>query len=95
MMPTPKLIDHRCRIGVWCVVVTKPGHRFPKLRNRSDLWTLAFLMVGLVLLVGNWSVLPDFHHRHVKPHIDPALDHPSLTSLILEPLRRNTPTHAR
>jgi fatty acid desaturase len=43
----------------------------------------------------HWSVLPDFHRRHVKPHIDPALDHPSFTSLILERIRRNTPTHAR
>lgn len=43
----------------------------------------------------HWSLLPDFHRRHVVPRMDPALDHRSFTGLILERLRRPNLIHAR
>lgn len=43
----------------------------------------------------HWSLLPEFHRVQVAPKIDPALDHRSLSGLLLERLRRPAPSHAR
>ena len=43
----------------------------------------------------HWSLLPEFHHRHVLPKINPALDHRTFIGLILERLRRPPVSHAR
>lgn len=42
----------------------------------------------------HWSRLPDFHEQQVRPKIDPALDHPSFTGLLIERLRRPAIRHA-
>lgn len=36
----------------------------------------------------HWSLLPEFHRRQVVPRIDPALDHPTFTGLLIERLQR-------
>ena len=43
----------------------------------------------------HWSLLPDFHRRHVVPRMNPALDHRTFIGLVIERLRRPTATHAR
>lgn len=43
----------------------------------------------------HWSLLPDFHRRHVVPRMNPALDHRSFLGLIVERLRRPPVSHAR
>jgi fatty acid desaturase len=42
----------------------------------------------------HWSLLPDYHRRHVVPRINPALDHRSFSGLLLERLRRPPVSHA-
>lgn len=43
----------------------------------------------------HWSLLPEFHRRHVVPRMNPALDHRSFLGLIVERLRRPPASHAR
>ena len=43
----------------------------------------------------HWSRLPEFHRHHVRPHINPALDHPGILALVIERLRRPTASHVR
>ncbi len=43
----------------------------------------------------HWSLLPGFHYRHVVLRMDPALEHRSFLSLIIELVRRPPVYHAR
>jgi len=43
----------------------------------------------------HWSLLPEFHRRHVVPRMDPALDHRTFLGLLIERLRRPPVNHAR
>ena len=43
----------------------------------------------------HWSLLPEFHRRHVVPRMNPALDHRSFIGLLIERLRRPAVNHAR
>lgn len=43
----------------------------------------------------HWSLLPDFHRRHVVPQMNPALDHRSFLGLVIERLRRPPVSHVR
>lgn len=43
----------------------------------------------------HWSRLPDFHRSHIAPRMNPALDHPTFTALLIERLRRPASNHAR
>jgi fatty acid desaturase len=43
----------------------------------------------------HWSLLPEYHRRHVVPKIDPALDHRTFIGLVIERLRRAPVSHAR
>lgn len=40
----------------------------------------------------HWSLLPEFHRLHVKPRINPALDHRSLLGLLVERICRTAPS---
>lgn len=42
----------------------------------------------------HWSRLPDYHEKHIRPRINPALDHKSFTGLLIERLRRPAIRHA-
>lgn len=43
----------------------------------------------------HWSLLPDFHRRHVVPRMNPALDHRTFSGLLVERLRRPPVSHVR
>lgn len=43
----------------------------------------------------HWSLLPDFHLRHVLPRMNPSLNHRTFLGLIIDRVRRPPVSHAR